>query len=144
MVKEIVRWWRIYNVQRYSVLTCQLLKRKGFFEEAIRAFAARRKLSPYVERLGAAFLDEMSHHEDVLIASVARFELALVRVKLGDPRTYVIEWEHDPEQVLEMILKGKPNDETALSQRCSRTRVSREIPDLFEISYSSEAVASCG
>jgi hypothetical protein len=137
VVKEIVQWWRVYNVQRYCVLTCRLLKRKGLFDEAMRAFAGRRALSPYVERLGAMFLDEMSQHQDALVASVARFELALVRVRLGDPHTYIIEWGHDPEQVLGMIVDGRPIAEMTFAQCCARTIVSRELPALFVISYGS-------
>lgn len=132
MVREVVLWWRAFGVGRFCVLTSTLLKQQGMFDEAVSAFVRKRRISPFVEKLGPTFLDELSHHEDSLVASLAQFELALIKVKKGDPNDYVIDWEYDPNAVLGSILNGLPLDRERI-QASYQTVVSRNVPDLFHI-----------
>jgi hypothetical protein len=114
MVREVVSWWRAFDVTRFCVLTSTLLRQAGLFDEAFDAFVRKGRVSPFVETAGASFLEEMSTHPDSLVRSVARFELALVRIKAGDRGDHVIEWEYDPEIVLNAVLNGRSFDRQAI------------------------------
>ena len=131
-MRKIVFLWRAYDLEHYCVLTAKLLKRNGIFDETVCAFIQNMSNSPFIEKLGITFLEEMSHHNDPLIASLAQFEAALLRVKQGDPATYTIEWRCDPYRLLESILNNSPFDgESQYSEY--RTIVSSETPGLFHV-----------
>lgn len=132
LVREIADWWRIYNLEQYCVLTATLLKRRGLFEETVHAFAAKPGISPYVERLAQRFLEETGQHRDSLIASVARFELALIRVKKGDTGQYLVDWQYAPHLILRSLMNGEPCDEIN-AQGIYQTVVSRDLSGLFQI-----------
>lgn len=132
LVREIADWWRIFNLEQYCVLTSRLLKRKGLFEETVHAFSGKSGLSPYIERLGAGFLEEMSRHHDSLVASVARFELALIRIKRGDVGRYVVNWRHAPHIILDSLIRGSPYSEKE-AEGLYQTVVSIDLPGLFQI-----------
>jgi hypothetical protein len=132
MVQDVVLWWRAFGISRFAVLTTAVLKGQERFDEAVRAFVRGRSVSPFVEELGPDFLEEMAAHTYSLVASIARFELALIRVKKGDPARYDIEWTYDPNRVLEHAVHGRPFDREASRGRF-RVVVAREIPDMFRI-----------
>jgi hypothetical protein len=130
VVRDVVHWWRAFGVGRFCVLTATLLKQRGLFDDAIRAFVSNGRVSPFIEESGPAFLEAMSTHADHLVRSLARFELALLSVKQGDPREFVVEWDHDPGAVLDAVLNGLPlsGDPAGGS---FRTTLSRGIPGMF-------------
>ena len=71
-------------------------------------------ISPFRETQTPAFLEAMSDHPEPLVASVAQFELALRRVKQGDPGRYVISWSHgDPLPILNALAKDTPFEDPA-------------------------------
>ena len=51
------------------------------------------------------FLDEIARDGDAVIAAVARFERALMRVRSGDGRRHVIEWDRDPAVIINGLLE---------------------------------------
>lgn len=124
--------WRIWVLQRSCVLTFTLLKQRKLLEEAVRDFIARHNISPFRETQGPAFLEGLSTHADPLVASVAQFELALVRVKQGDTRTHSVDWHLDPHPVLHALAEDLPLDGRS-AQGSYRTHVARDLPHLFEI-----------
>jgi hypothetical protein len=132
VTREIVVWWRLFALERYCILTSKLLKQRNLFEGLVQDFVSTQKISPFIEELGKAFLESFSEHEDSLIVSVAQFELALIKVKHGDPETYVIDWLSEPYSVLNNLLRdnqiGKENDKF-----CYQTIVSRELPNFFQV-----------
>jgi hypothetical protein len=132
MVREIVLWWRAYGVERYCVFTARLLKRQGLFDDAVLSFVQTRTLSPFIEKLGPAFLDHCSSHPDPLVATLARFELALIRVRRGDPAEYVIAWDRNPYPLLDSLLAdgGVEADTTPGAYEAT---VAARLPDLFEV-----------
>jgi hypothetical protein len=108
-VREIVTWWRIFDLERYCVLTVRLLKQLGEYESRVDRFVKTHTLSPFVNELCEAFLQDLgSNSDDHLLSEVALFELALARVKHGDLSTYTIEWEHNPADVLTCLVKDIP------------------------------------
>src|SRR5271156_3202449 len=80
--------WRIYVLERTAPLTYILLKRRGQLAEAVNAFIATSNISPFRETQAPAFLESLRDNGDSLIASVAQFELALLKVRQGDHGRY--------------------------------------------------------
>src|SRR3569623_1316808 len=70
--------WRVYVLERTCALTIRLLRRRGLLADAISRFIGGTYISPFRETQAPAFLETLSAHHDRLIASVARFELALI------------------------------------------------------------------
>ncbi|HEX6293460.1 MAG TPA: hypothetical protein VFZ66_30040 [Herpetosiphonaceae bacterium] len=137
LVSEIARWWQTFGIIRACPLTSTLLQQRGSFEPTAHAFLGSRDVSPFVDRLGLTFLEAMSQHDDALIAAVARFELALLRVKGGSPATYTVEWRHEPYAVLYSLLQKQPLDESGI-QGHYQTLVSGQIPGLFLVAAREE------
>jgi len=125
--------WRVYVLQRSCVLTFRLLKRRQVLDEAVSAFIAQRNISPFRETQGPAFLEMLSGHGDSVIASVAQFELALMKVRNGDSRSYTIAWCVDPNIVLGSLAKDIPFEDF-VPEGLYEVVVSREFSSLFQIS----------
>lgn len=132
--------WRVYVLERTCALTFSLLKRRNLLEDAVGAFIARNNISPFRETQAPAFLEELSTHEDSLVASVAQFELALLKVRQGDPCTYVVHWNVDPHGVLYSLARDLPLDEATV-QGAYQIVVSGALPYQFEIQSVEEAAA---
>jgi hypothetical protein len=132
VMRSIIFLWRAYEIEQYCIFTAALLKRKGLFDEAIQTFIKKTSISPFIEKLGPMFLEEMSNHSDTLIASLARFELALIRIKQGDATTYVIEWDYNPYHLIEELLHNTPLEELSRTDSF-RTILSKDLPGLFQV-----------
>jgi hypothetical protein len=129
LAREIALWWRAYSLETYCVFTSTLLKRFGLFDKVIEAFFCSAATSPFIEQLSQDFLMWVSGHRDPLVASIASFERALLRVKRGDSRVYQLEWNRNPESLMSAILQGRelPRVET---DRVYRMTISASIPKL--------------
>ena len=124
--------WRIYVLERTCFLTFTLLKRRNLLQEALSAFIARRNISPFRETQAPAFLEALQTHPDKLIASVAEFELALRKVRNGDPGFYVVRWNVEPHGILHSLARDIPLDEK-LREGAYEIFVSRDLPGQFQI-----------
>jgi hypothetical protein len=132
MVQEIILWWRTSLLQQYCRLTTQALQARHCLTETVHAFTRARALSPFIEELGEAFLQDMRQHPDSLLASVAQFEYALLCVKRGHEQSYVVYWDYEPYSILHCLMQGLP---LAMAQRRGRyqTVVSRHISGYFQV-----------
>lgn len=132
LVRSIALWWRVFGIERFCPLTSALLRRDGTLEDLVQTFLRQTDVSPYIEQLGLAFVTEMTGHNNRLVACVAEFERALIRVKQGDANTYRIEWAHEPYAILDRLLRNLPLLESELEGRF-HTIVSSHLPRLFEV-----------
>jgi hypothetical protein len=125
--------WRIWVLERTAVLTVNLLKRRNLLEQAVAGFMKQCNISPYRDTQTPAFLEVMSADPDPLIASVAQFELALIKVKQGDLRLYTIPWNcADPVAVLNALARDLPFDDDAPAAVC-QILVSHGLPGHFQV-----------
>jgi hypothetical protein len=124
--------WRIYVLERTCALTVTLLRRRNLLEEILSAFITQTNISPFRETQAPAFLGELSGHQDHLIASVAQFELALMKVRQGDPCPYVIPWEVEPYAILNSLARDIPLEDEVPEGRY-QILVSRDIPCHFQV-----------
>jgi hypothetical protein len=133
--------WRIYVLERTCALTFNLLKRRNILEQAVSAFIAGQNISPFRETQAPDFLETLCSHEDSLVASVAQFELALMKVRSGDSDTYVVPWSVEPHSILNSLARDIPF-EPDIPEGAYQIRVSRDLPSQFQIvSISQEAPA---
>ena len=132
MLREIVLAWRLYDIRRHCRLTASLLHKLGNLEEAVKSFAATPSLSPFPDQLAEAFLRQMSEHSDPIIASTAKFELYLAKVRRGDSGEYMVDWPTDPTVLLTNLTR-----EGALPSFTTnghyQTRISRQYPGWVRI-----------
>ena len=64
---------------------------------------------------------------------MAQFELALRRVKQGDPDRYVVPWNHgDPLAILNALAKDIPFEDPAPGVACQIV-ISRDLASLFQV-----------
>jgi hypothetical protein len=124
--------WRIYVLERTAALTFALLKRRNLLAEAVSAFITRHNISPFRETQAPAFLEGLSTHRDSLIASVAQFELALLRVRQGDPNSYAVLWSVEPFTVLNSLARDIPLDDN-IAEGLYQIIVARDLPSNFQI-----------
>jgi hypothetical protein len=134
--------WRVFVLERTCALTFRLLKHKNLLQETLAAFIAGNNISPFRETQAPAFLEAAGNHPDRLISSVARFELALMKVRQGDPGTYVIDWAVQPHTVLHSLAKDVPLPDD-IPAGSFQTVISSAIPgDLRIFSLPSTAATS--
>jgi hypothetical protein len=124
--------WRVYVLERTCVLTVALLRQRKLLEPALQAFISSHNVSPFREYQPLAFLASLANHPDHVIVSVSQFELALMKVRAGDPASYAVAWRVDPQRVLNSLAQ-----ELALpalqDEGAYLTRLSRGLPHGFEI-----------
>lgn len=132
MLREITLAWRFFDIHRHCRLTASLLKKRGSFEDSVKAFAATPNLSPFPDKLGELFLQRMSEHEDPLVSCVARFELSLTKVKLGDPGEYTIEWPVDPKSMIAGLMRDGPVS-SLIAIVPHEMKISRRFPGLVQV-----------
>lgn len=134
LLKDIAVWWRAFAVEGHCVLTTRLLKKLGIFDACVDSFYRTQNVSPYTELAGEQFLLMMKNHSEPLVAAVASFELALLKVKMGDVHEYCIVWDRDPSDVFAGLTSGSdlPAPEP---HRRYETYISRDIPGLVRVDY---------
>jgi hypothetical protein len=132
LMQEITAWWRAYDLERYCTLTTALLKQLGIFETTVQTFVRQQRPSPFIEVFGATFLEMMSTHGEPRIATIARFESALIRVHQSDPTTYVITWQDEPYTFIQNLLTQRPINENG-AQGVYQTIVASHLPQGFEV-----------
>lgn len=125
--------WRVWVLERTCVLTFTLLKQRNLLKQELDAFISQHNISPFRETQGPDFLEALSSHNDPLVASVAQFEAALLKVKQGDPDSYVVRWTVEPHTILNNLARNIPIDEESIPDGDYQIRISRDLPFLFEI-----------
>ena len=106
--KRNIFLWRIYVLERTAPLTFRLLEQRGQLAARVAHFIATRNISPFRETQAPAFLQASSESADSLERSVARFELALLKVKGGDPGRHIATWEFEPQAILHSLASATP------------------------------------
>jgi hypothetical protein len=110
VTRGIIASWRELLLRRTCLLTVALLEQRGRFATALAELGGRH-LSAYGEAAACAFLEQFASDADVLVAAVARFELAAIEARYGDgdERTTII-WPLPPDEVIARLMLGQPVD----------------------------------
>lgn len=127
VTRDTIRAWRAFRLDRNCRLTAALLKRRGGYDEVL-ASIARGPVSPYIEELSAAFLEAAAACDDAIVATVAKFETALLQ---DDDVERAVDWPCDPYAVLGPLLIG--DDVPLVPAVPHRTIVSRAIRGCFRV-----------
>ena len=132
--------WRIWVLERTCFLTFTLLKQRHLLEETLSSFIRQHNISPFRETQAPGFLETLSSHPDSLIASVAQFELALIKVRYGDRGSYEIPWNVEPHSILNSLARDLPLEENP-REGAYQILVSRDLPSRFQIVSVERSVA---
>ena len=128
-IRKIAVWWRSFGVENYCVFTSQVLKRAGIFDSSVEEFYRSQNVSPYIEKAGELFLVLLSAHPDPLVAEMAQLELALLKVRRGDPGEFQLDWDRNPDAVFH-ALATKTDLPRAEAGCAYKLTVSGAIPGL--------------
>ena len=133
-IREIAIWWRTYHLERTCVHTARLMRRLGLFGQAVAEFYAGTAASPFAEEAGRQLVAAMSGHADHLVASIAQFEAALLKVRAGSAARYGIEWDRNPNDVFRALEQGAelPASE---GMPCYFVEVAANIPGMVCCTY---------
>ena len=123
--------WRVYVLERTSVLTLALLRQRQELTPLLPAFIRQHNISPFREFQPPAFLASLADHPDPLVVSVSQFELALMKVREGDRDCHVVPWQVEPHGVLKRLAEDAPLAEPPAGAYIARVR--HDLPFLFEI-----------
>jgi hypothetical protein len=129
LLRDIAVWWREMAVDANCVWTAGLLRKYGIFHPLVESFYCNANVSPYVELASEQFLARLSGHDDPLIASLAQFELAVMKVRQGDTQEHRIAWDRNPDEVF-VCLKSASDVPPTDPDWSYITYVSQQIPDL--------------
>lgn len=127
-IREIAVWWRTLAVESYCPWSTRLLRHLGLFQGCVEKFYCGQNVSPYVEQAGEQFLLELSGHANPIVSALARFELALLKVRKGDAQEYTVDWDRNPDAVFGSLAAG--GDLPAPEEDRYRTYISHSIPGL--------------
>jgi hypothetical protein len=129
-VREIAASWNRFSMGRLCPLTCRLLDQRGELESAIAQLSATDLFSASIEDLATVFLAQCSDHQSApVVADVARFEAAVLRLYAGLADSEIVTWEHDPDVIVGGLLAGRRIDE--VPRGVYRTEVSLDHPGLY-------------
>jgi hypothetical protein len=123
--------WRVFVLERTCVLTVALLRQRQRLAPVLHAFIRGHNISPFREFQPPAFLASLANDPDHLVASVSQFELALMKVRDGDPCSHEVSWQVEPHGVLMSLARDAKLPEPTVG--AYTTRVSGALPFLFEI-----------
>jgi len=133
IVKEIALWWRAFQMEQNCPLASGYLKRCDTFDAAIEAFYARHNVSPYVEKAAGQFLTFLSGWtDDRATKTLAEFELAYIRAKMGQPGTTTFYWHYNPYELLHYALGGDQLPDRAATALFKCT-ISKDLKALFVV-----------
>lgn len=130
--KKNIALWRVWVFERTCALTVSLLRRRNTLNKLVEDFIRSENISPYRETQAPAFLEWLENSEDELVASVAAFELALMKVREGDRHTHIVSWTVEPTSILHCLAKDLPMEGEVRAGRYEIV-VSRKIPGHLRI-----------
>lgn len=134
LIKKISFWWRKIQTEQYCVLTTTLLKITGKFEKQLTTFIAEKQFSVFRDEVGIQFLEYIiSKNLDSLTQSVSEFELALVKLKLGENIESLIPWEYEPYAVIQALLQKTLNFHELNRGSYEVTVSSKNMQELFSV-----------
>lgn len=132
VTQEVILRWRQLSIENYCRLTARALKLLGIFHDETHQFVAAHGFSPYVEELGQDFLAALERHEIKWLASLARFERALIDVQHGTRDKVTVRWRHDPYAVLGRVIEGSALS-TLQPGGQYETYIAKDLPGLFNV-----------
>jgi len=106
MVRSIALWWRAYTLERQCPFTAKLLKREGRFDALVTAYFDANATSPFAEDVSRGFLRGLEAQEGPLTRAVARFDRALIELRMGANEDVDLAWDRHPGDVFAAIESG--------------------------------------
>lgn len=128
VVKEVVCFWRAYELERFCILTTRFLKCMGRFDYDIERFVSSENFSQFIEEAGLQFLRFMATDNDLTVAALAKTEMALHETLTNIHEEKVVDWPCNPEPILLAIINQNDISSEMLTLSHYRLRVCRALP----------------
>ena len=106
MVRSIARWWRAYTLERQCPFTSKLLRREERFDRLVADYFDANATSPFAEEVGLDFLRRLEATEAPLTRAVARFDRALLELRMGSGDDADLRWDRHPGDLFTAIESG--------------------------------------
>lgn len=126
LVKNIARWWVGYHLGEGCILSSALLRRLNLWEQAV----GDAQNCQYIPDLIFSFLEDLTRNEDPMVAALARFEQAMIKVKQGAEQEYKTLWQVNPLDLISALLENTDLPEWGNGH--FQTIVSASYPHLFK------------
>lgn len=107
LIRKVALWWRKFQIENFCRLTSCYLNSHGKFDLEVWNFYRNVNFSPFREVVGFQFLDYLiKENNDELLKSIAQFERAIIKLKLGEKTQSTIIWNYEPYSVINYLLRG--------------------------------------
>ncbi|OCX50909.1 hypothetical protein BEL04_19495 [Mucilaginibacter sp. PPCGB 2223] len=119
LVKKIAQWWRMIQIEEFSVLTGNYLRATNMLGAHIHDFLKTEKYSAFRNEVGFQFLNYLVRTKhDRMTTILAELELNLIKQRLGDAVHYKKIWPVDPYEFIDHLMQN--NYHAALELREGR------------------------
>ena len=109
VMREVIREWRYLLLRQGCPLTTGALAGADCFESSVEQYMSEQGLDPLAQNLAARFMTWVANRRDDDIASVARFEHALIDVRRGvSTEAVVVAWKCPPIAAFSAALRAQP------------------------------------
>jgi hypothetical protein len=137
VARRTALFWHKFQLGTQCKYTSLLLKRFGCLDELVENYFNRSATSTFAEEPSTGFLWSLRTHDDALIRAVSQFERAVLEVKAGRAKGFVILWDRDPDLVF-AALEAQHELPPPEGQRGYRMQIYREHNGLVAYSRGEE------
>jgi hypothetical protein len=134
LVKKIAFWWRKVQIEQFCVLTTNLLRWNGTFQNYLESFITNNGYSAFREEVGFQFLEYLRSRElDSITRSVVQFEEAILKKRLGHDIDVRIPWDYEPYSVISGLLHNTFSENAFQTGRYDVSVSSFDTEGLFHV-----------
>ncbi|WP_448700985.1 hypothetical protein ACFGVR_02790 [Mucilaginibacter sp. AW1-3] len=117
LVKKIAQWWRMIQIEEFSVLTGNYLRAVNMLSTHISNFLETEKYSAFRNEVGFQFLNYLIRTKyDNMTTMLAELELNLIKQRLGNEVYYKKIWPIDPYQFIDQLIQNNYHPATRLPE----------------------------
>ncbi len=130
LVKKIAQWWRMIQIEEFSVLTGNYLRAINMLSTHIHDFLKTEKYSAFRNEVGFQFLNYLIRtKQDDMTTILAELELNLIKQRLGNVVYYKKVWSVDPYEFIDLLVQNNYHKATKLHEGRYLITVSSEFKD---------------
>lgn len=130
LVKKIAQWWRMIQIEDFSVLTGNYLRAVNMLSTHIHDFLKTEKYSAFRNEVGFQFLNYLIRiGQDDMTTRLAELELNLIKQRLGNVLYYKKIWPVDPYGFIDHLIQNNYHPGTKLHEGRYLITVSSEFKD---------------
>jgi hypothetical protein len=128
LVQKISHWWRMVQIQEFSVLTGNYLRLTNALGGHIYDFLRTEQYSAFRNEVGFQFLNYLVKVDaDEMTTNLAELEINLIGQRLGKEVHYSKIWKVDPYRVINSLIQHTYNPSVKLKEGRYEVIVSSDL-----------------